>query len=81
MGVLEETKIIQAINRLEDIHALLGDVGRSDNRYSKRFSEINDELKRFQAELDEIRKAMNIENLGKKEPVHPSTGHGLHPKR
>lgn len=65
MGVLEETKIIQAINRFEDTRLLLSEVGRNDPRFSKRFNEIVEELKKFESELAEIRDQMNIENLGK----------------
>ncbi len=68
MSVLEETKIVQAINRLENTCFLLGEVGRSDGRFSKRFTEIITELKKFQDELSEIRHNLNIENLGKKNP-------------
>ena len=65
MGVLEETKIIQAINRFEDTRLLLNEVGRNDPRFSKRVNEIIEELKKFESELAEIRDQMNIENLGK----------------
>ena len=66
MSVLEETKVIQAINRLENTCQLLGEVARNDNRFSKRFAEIMEELKKFQDELSEIRQTLNVENLGKK---------------
>ncbi len=66
MSVLEETKIVQAINRLENTCSLLSEVSRNDARYSKRFTEITEELKKFQDELSEIRQNLNIENLGKK---------------
>lgn len=65
MGVLEETKIIQAINRFEDTRLLLNDVGRNDPRFTKRFNEMIEEMKKFESELAEIRDRMNIENLGK----------------
>jgi predicted nucleic acid-binding Zn-ribbon protein len=66
MGVLEETKVIQVINRIEDIRHLLNEVGNRDNRYSKTFSQMNETLEKFEAELAEIRRAMNVENLGVK---------------
>ncbi len=66
MSVLEETKVVQAINRLENTCLLLNDVGRSDNRFSKQFSEMVAELKKFQDELSIVRQTLNIENLGKK---------------
>ncbi|MCL6588918.1 MAG: hypothetical protein K6U80_03095 [Firmicutes bacterium] len=64
MGVLEETKIIQVINRIEDIRHLLNDVGSKDGRYTQTFLQMNETLEKFEAELSEIRQAMNIENLG-----------------
>jgi hypothetical protein len=70
VSVLEETKIVQAINRLENTCLLLGEVGRSDDRFTKRFTEIITELKKFQEELSKIRLNLNIENLGKKNPQH-----------
>lgn len=66
MSVLEETKVVQAINRLENTCLLLNEVGRSDNRFSKQFSEMVAELKKFQDELSIVRQTLNIENLGKK---------------
>jgi len=66
LSVLEEVKVRQAINRLENTCLLLSEVGRSDNRFSKQFSEMVAELKKFQDELSAIRQTLNIENLGKK---------------
>jgi hypothetical protein len=66
VSVLEETKVVQAINRLENTCLLLNEVGRSDNRFSKQFSEMAAELKKFQDELSIVRQTLNIENLGKK---------------
>lgn len=66
MSVLEETKVVQAINRLENTCLLLNEVGRSDNRFSKQFAEMVAELKKFQDELAIVRQTLNIENLGKK---------------
>ncbi|HEX3046460.1 MAG TPA: hypothetical protein VHY08_17010 [Bacillota bacterium] len=66
MGVLEETKVIQVINRIEDIRHLLNEVGSKDNRYSKIFSQMNETLEKFEVDLAEIRRAMNVENLGVK---------------
>ena len=68
MSVLEETKVVQAINRLENTCSLLNEVGRSDNRFSKQFSDMIAELKKFQEELSVVRQTLNIENLGKKSP-------------
>jgi hypothetical protein len=66
VSVLEETKVVQAINRLENTCMLLNEVGRIDNRFSKQFSEMVSELKKFQDELSIVRQTLNIENLGKK---------------
>lgn len=66
MGVLEETKVIQVINRIEDIRHLLNEVGSKDNRYTKTFSQMSETLEKFEVDLAEIRRAMNVENLGVK---------------
>jgi septation ring formation regulator EzrA len=66
MGVLEETKVIQVINRIEDIRHLLNEVGSKDGRYSQTFSQMNETLEKFETDLSDIRRAMNIENLGVK---------------
>ncbi|MGE5581954.1 MAG: hypothetical protein ACM3X9_05380 [Bacillota bacterium] len=66
MGTIEETKVIQAINRLEDARSLLTEVSRKDNRFSEKFAAINNELDKFEQQLREIRERLNIENLGVK---------------
>lgn len=67
MGTLEQTKVLQAINRLENIRGLLNEVGIRDTRYERKFAAINEALLQFSAELRDISERMLIENLGKKE--------------
>ena len=38
MGTLEQTKVIQAVNRLESIRRLLNEVSLKDGKYKDRFS-------------------------------------------
>jgi hypothetical protein len=64
VGTIEETKVIQAINRLEDAVYLLNEVSKKDNRFSERFSAINSELEKFKKQLREIQEKLNVENLG-----------------
>lgn len=64
MGTIEETKVIQAINRLEDARILLNEVCKKDNRFMEKFSAINNELDKFEKQLREIQEKLNVENLG-----------------
>jgi hypothetical protein len=64
MGTIEETKVIQAINRLEDACYLLNEVSKNDNRFNERFTVMNSELEKFQKQLREIQEKLNVENLG-----------------
>ncbi|HBE78399.1 MAG TPA: hypothetical protein DDW65_11575 [Firmicutes bacterium] len=64
MGTIEETKVIQAINRLEDAQALLNEVSKKDNRFNEKFAKINSDLENFESQLREIREKLNVENLG-----------------
>jgi hypothetical protein len=66
MSTIEETKVIQAINRLEDARSLLSEVSKKDNRFSERFTAINTDLDKFEKQLREIREKLNVENLGVK---------------
>lgn len=65
MGTLEQTKVIQAMNRLEDIRCLLNEVSKQDTRYERKFAEMNTALRQFGEELQDISEQMLIENLGK----------------
>lgn len=65
MGTLEETKVIQAVNRLESARQLLEEISKKDNRFSNSFSKIITELGKFEEELSQISQTLHIENLGK----------------
>ncbi|NLW48025.1 MAG: hypothetical protein GXY86_11930 [Firmicutes bacterium] len=66
MSVLEETKVNQAINRLESARQLLEEIGKQDNRFNNSFAKIIAELGKFEEELRQISKTLNEENLGKR---------------
>jgi DNA-binding IscR family transcriptional regulator len=66
MGILEETKVAQVINRLEDTRALLTEMNTQDNRFNEKITQINNKLAGFEKELREIKEQLNIENLGVK---------------
>ena len=67
MSTIEETKVIQSINRLEDARRLLNEVNRKDNRFAEKFSAITSQLEKYEEYLREIQSKLNIENLGHKE--------------
>lgn len=66
MSVLEEIKVTQAVNRLESARQLLEEIGKLDNRFSNSFTKIIAELGKFEEELRQISKNLNVENLGKR---------------
>jgi len=66
VSVLEETKVNQAINRLESARQLLEEIGKQDNRFNNSFAKIIAELGKFEEELRQISKTLNEENLGKR---------------
>lgn len=66
MSVLTETKIVQAVNRLESARQLLEEIGKQDNRFNNSFAKIIAELGKFEEELRQISKTLNVENLGKR---------------
>lgn len=66
MSVLEEIKVTQAANRLESARQLLEEIGKLDNRFSNSFTKIIAELGKFEEELRQISKNLNVENLGKR---------------
>ncbi|HBF37342.1 MAG TPA: hypothetical protein DDW50_08470 [Firmicutes bacterium] len=66
MSTVEEMKVIQAINRLEDARKLLSEVCQKDNRFNEKFNGMNGNLERFEQELREIQDRLNVENLGVK---------------
>jgi hypothetical protein len=67
VSTIEETKVIQAINRLEDARSLLNQVSKKDNRFNERFTAMNTDLEKFEKQLREIREKLNVENLGVKD--------------
>jgi predicted metal-dependent hydrolase len=70
MSTLEETKVIQAANRLESARRLLEEVGKKDNRFNNSFSKIAAELSKYEEELRQISKTLHEENLGKRSEEH-----------
>ena len=38
MGTLEQTKVVQAINRLESVRFLLNEISKKEEKYKDRFS-------------------------------------------
>jgi coenzyme F420-reducing hydrogenase delta subunit len=66
LSVLTETKIVQAVNRLESARQLLEEIGKQDNRFNNSFAKIIAELGKFEEELRQISKTLNVENLGKR---------------
>jgi hypothetical protein len=66
VSVLEEIKVTQAVNRLESARQLLEEIGKLDNRFSNSFTKIIAELGKFEEELRQISKNLNVENLGKR---------------
>jgi adenylosuccinate lyase len=66
MSTVEEMKVIQAMNRLEDARKLLSEVIQKDTRFNEKFSGMNGNLEKFEQELREIQEKLNVENLGVK---------------
>jgi DNA integrity scanning protein DisA with diadenylate cyclase activity len=72
MGLLEESKVAQVINRFEDTRTLLNDVNAVDNRFNEKISKIIQTLEGYEKELGQIKEQLNVENLGIKERKSPS---------
>ena len=66
MGLLEESKVAQVINRFEDTRALLNDVNTVDNRFNEKISKMIQTLAEYEKELAQIKEQLNVENLGVK---------------
>ena len=66
MGILEETRIAQVMNRLEDTRALLQEIEAKDDRFNEKITQMINKLTAFEKELSEIKEQLNIENLGVK---------------
>jgi hypothetical protein len=67
MGILEETKVAQVINRLENSRSLLDEINEKDNRFKEAINQIIKKLAGFEKELGAIKEQLNIENLGVKD--------------
>jgi wobble nucleotide-excising tRNase len=67
MGILEESKVVQVINRLESTRELLNEVNAVDSRFNEKISQMTKKLTEYEKDLAEIKKQLNIENLGVKE--------------
>jgi wobble nucleotide-excising tRNase len=66
MGVLEEMKVVQIINRMESARELLDAVNAADSRFNEKIAPMNQKLAGFEKELAEIKTQLNVENLGVK---------------
>ena len=66
MGLVEESKVAQAMNRFEDTRALLNDVNTVDNRFNEKISKMIQTLAEYEKELAQIKEQLNVENLGVK---------------
>ncbi|MGE5583542.1 MAG: hypothetical protein ACM3X9_13555 [Bacillota bacterium] len=64
MGILEESKVAQVINRLESTKGLLREINEKDPRFKEKFSQMINKLEGYEKELWEIKKQLNVENLG-----------------
>jgi hypothetical protein len=67
VGILEESKIVQVINRLESTRELLDEVNGADNRYKEILPPIIKKLAGYEKDLSIIKEQLDIENLGAKE--------------
>jgi hypothetical protein len=67
VGILEESKIVQVINRLESTKELLDEVNGADNRFKEIFTPITKTLAGYEKDLTIIKEQLDIENLGVKE--------------
>jgi hypothetical protein len=66
MGILEEARVAQVINRMEDARALLEEVNTIDGRFNEKISLFAKKLAGFEKELSIIKEQLNVENLGLK---------------
>jgi hypothetical protein len=71
MGILEETRVVQVMNRLEDTRALLQEMTAKDGRFNEKITQIVKMLTAFEKELSAIKEQLNVENLGVKREVNP----------
>lgn len=71
MGILEESKVAQVINRLEDARSLLNDINAVDNRFNDKFAKMLQTITEHQKDLSNIKEQLNVENLGVKVKSSP----------
>ncbi len=71
MGILEESKVAQVINRLEDTRSLLNDINAVDNRFNDKIAQMLQTITEYQKELGNIKEQLNVENLGVKVKSSP----------
>ncbi len=71
MGILEESKVAQVINRLEDTRSLLNDINAVDNRFNDKIAKMLQTITEYQKELGNIKEQLNVENLGVKVKSSP----------
>ncbi len=71
MGILEESKVAQVINRLEDTRSLLNDINAVDNRFNDKIAKMLQTITEYQQELGNIKEQLNVENLGVKVKSSP----------
>lgn len=75
MGILEESKVVQVINRLENTRELLNEVNSADKRFNDKITVMTKELASFEKQLAEIKRQLNVENLGVSEQNKPAADH------
>ncbi len=66
MGLIEESKVAQVINRFEDACSLLNEITAEDNRFNEKITKIIQTLTEYEKELGKIKEQLNVENLGVK---------------
>ncbi len=71
MGILEESKVAQVINRLEDTRSLLNDINAVDNRFNDKIAKMLQTITEYQKDLGNIKEQLNVENLGVKVKSSP----------
>jgi hypothetical protein len=66
MGILEETKVTQVINRMENTRAFLNEINENDKRFKEEINQMITKIAEFEKELGSIKEQLSIENLGVK---------------
>lgn len=71
MGILEESKVAQVINRLEDTRSLLNDINAVDNRFNDKIAKMLQTITEYEKDLGNVKEQLNVENLGVKVKSSP----------